>query len=116
MEAYTIAPLPPLFHLSSHSQLSNELPEFCPLFFVPPLEDRPQNPIVEALEDSPSLPQPTEHEEDTFIAGSGEEPQQEEVVDEADIWTTKEVVAETRAPKVQFSACARLSTVLFLFF
>lgn len=121
MESYAITSLPPLFDPLS-SQLSKKLPEFSPLFFFPPLEDRPQNPIVEALVESSSssssVPQLAGHEEEDDISaassGAAEGHQQagESVVGDCatDIWAAKEVISETRAAKVRhYSLLATLS-------
>ena len=112
MESYVITSLPPLSH-PSPPRLTEKLPEFRPLFFVPPLEDRPQNPIVEALVDPSSLPQLVAREEDCLPTRGDAEPQQKGAVDdEADILT--EAIVGTHAPKVLFSACS-LQTMVILF-
>ncbi|KAF8574120.1 hypothetical protein K439DRAFT_1624581 [Ramaria rubella] len=112
MHSYILPSLPPLLHAhrDSHSppfQLSEtesfELPAFHPLFFIPPLEDRPQNPIVESLAEVPphsrrvatSRNDPVVHEQVKNVGGKREEDEG------AGIWTESRVVSGERTSKNQ---------------
>jgi hypothetical protein len=103
MEPYIMLPLPPLFQ-PSPPHLSDTLPELHPIFFIPKLEDRPQNPIVESRLEGLRFPELGEREGDEVVSIRNDtEPRQEEVgvvVEETEAWAAEEEVAGAHAPKV----------------
>jgi hypothetical protein len=95
--SFTVTSLPSIPH-ASPSHLSKKLPDLRPLFFVPPLEDRPQNPIVDALVQLSSLPDPAGRYEDVMSLPSNELELVEEP--EEELWTEERVFGERNERKV----------------
>ena len=94
-----MTPLPPLFQ-PSPPHLSDTLPELHSVFLIPKLEDRPQNPIVEALEGHARFPDLLERDENEVVSEmEDKDPRREEAGVVEDAWTAEEV-AGTHAPKV----------------
>ena len=97
--SFVLASLPPLRH-SSPSHLSKKTQDLRPLFFVPSLEDRPQDPIVEALQRVP-LPDLARQSEDVIKAQGGNEIMEMDAVDkDEDLWTGERMSTERNQRKV----------------
>ncbi|KIJ50502.1 hypothetical protein M422DRAFT_224566 [Sphaerobolus stellatus SS14] len=98
MDGYLFTPFPSSLKLEP-SFLSERLPELQALFSLPPLEDRPQNPILETLLDRKALEEPKEFRLEIFPAAKEKELVNEEPLE--DIWTDDQVISEEKPRKNQ---------------
>ena len=107
--SFVLASLPPIAH-SSPSHLTKKLPDLRPIFFVPALEDRPQDPIGEALEQVP-FPNLVRQYKDVIEVHGGDEVKGVDAVEkDEDLWTGERVFAERNKRKVP-PASQRLDAV-----
>lgn len=97
MDQYTLSPLPPILD-SDPFILSKKIPQFPPLFKLPPLEDRPQNPIFESIR---NVRVPLKEWSTTQLQISEEQSGKEET-DERDIWLDEQVISNVKPRQVCF--------------